>query len=159
MWVFENCCFCIDLKTGCFIIAYLQLVGEIIISTLMFLGIGAAQVLINSSDPDHRAAGATLMALCAVTLLFVAVLLAFTIVLLVGLHKNKSGHVKIFLIYSVIFMLFYIVMTIVEIAVTAPPAQNIVTSVFYILLDIYFLLVLRSYWVKMGSGNALYGNA
>ncbi|CAK1583034.1 unnamed protein product [Parnassius mnemosyne] len=159
MWVFENCCFCIDLRTGCFIIAYLQMVGEIIITTMSFLGIGTAQVLINSSDPDNRAIGLALMVVCVITLLFVVVFLAFTIVLLVGLHKNKPGHVKLFLIYSVVFMVFYIVSVIVNIAMTGPPALNIVSSVFYILLDIYFLLVLRSYWVKMGSGNALYGTA
>nr|XP_049700427.1 uncharacterized protein LOC126055412 [Helicoverpa armigera] len=147
---FNKCCFCIELRTGCLIIGYLNLIGNIVMILLSILGLAAAGVVTaQGKDEDVQAVGAVMFAVVAIMLVFLILFLAFTIVLLVGLHQYKRGHIKAYLIYALIFIVLYIIMFFASFASEHIVAGNVVRDLISILLSIYFLLVIRSYYLKM----------
>ncbi|XP_072944721.1 uncharacterized protein [Epargyreus clarus] len=128
--IFDDCCFCVELRTGCLIIGYLNLIGSIIatIMSIMLVATGSAIVSVYHDDPDVKTAGVVLLVVAIITLVIVGLLLAFAIVLLIGLHKDKPGHVKCYLIYSVIFLVLSFILFIVD-AATNASAGDIATRV------------------------------
>ncbi|XP_063364766.1 uncharacterized protein LOC134653360 [Cydia amplana] len=158
--IFDKCCGCIELKTGCLIIGYLELVGEIILSLLILVSLLAGGVAISSDKEDVKEVGVGLIVISAILLLALALLLAFTITLLVGLHKNKRGHVKAYLIYSAIFFVIAVVMFFSGLS-QGPPVSNIISNIIGLLIHLYFLLVIRSHYYKMdeASKGAIYNTA
>nr|ABK24774.1 unknown [Picea sitchensis] len=158
--VFDKCCGCIDLKTGCFIIGYLELVAEIILSLLILILLVGGSVGVASNKDDAQALGAGMLAIAVILLLVLALLLAFTITLLVGLHKNKRGHVKAYLIYSAIFLVLTVIMFFASFSQTIT-ASNVISNLLGIALHAYFFLVIRSQYHKMDDANkgAIYNTA
>ncbi|XP_045451748.1 uncharacterized protein LOC123660760 isoform X2 [Melitaea cinxia] len=149
---FSKCCFCIDLKTGCFILAYLNLVGVIISIILTGVGLGAI-ITLAQSNPELKHAIPAAIGLTSVLLIFMILALAFSIVLLVGLHKDKPEHVKSYLIFNGIFVGIYAVLLIITIILGQVTVQMICTRILQILITIYFLLVIRSYYIDMKSNR------
>ncbi|XP_047997687.1 uncharacterized protein LOC125235239 [Leguminivora glycinivorella] len=158
--IFDKCCGCIDLKTGCFIIGYLELVGEIIFSILILISVMAGGMAISSDDKELKQVGVGLLVISIILLLALALLLAFTITLLVGLHKNKRGHVKAYLIYSAIFFVIAVIMFFSGLS-QGPPVSNIISHIVGLVIHLYFLLVIRSHYHKMddASKGAIYNTA
>ncbi|XP_061717837.1 uncharacterized protein LOC133525555 [Cydia pomonella] len=158
--IFDKCCICIELKTGCLIIGYLELVGEIILSLLILVSLLAGGVAINSDDQEVKQVGVGLLIISVIMLLALALLLAFTITLLVGLHKDKRGHVKAYLIYAAIFFGIIVIMFFSGLS-QGPPISNIMSNIIGLMLHAYFLLVIRSYYHKMNdtSKGAIYNTA
>ncbi|XP_049875237.1 uncharacterized protein LOC126373225 [Pectinophora gossypiella] len=159
--VFDNCCCCIELRTGCLIIGYLNLVGDIILTILAILGLVAGGVVAaNGEDQSDKDGGVMIMVISVIFLLILLFFLAFTIVLLVGLHKNKRGHVKAYLIVSVICLVLSIIMFLASFAGTVT-ASDIVSKLISFALSIYFILVIRSYYYKMDDNKrpAIYNAA
>ncbi|XP_068630846.1 uncharacterized protein [Battus philenor] len=151
MWVFDKCCICIELRTGCFIIGYLQLVTQAILAIVSIVGLMAGIVLLQKSDEENHKIGLILVIAFVIMLLMLVPYLAFTIVYVVGLHKNKPGHVKAYLIFSVAFLFIYGVIIIAQIA--SGSTASFIQNIFYFLLNIYYLLVIRSYWLQMRGIN------
>ncbi|KAJ8719388.1 hypothetical protein PYW08_011563 [Mythimna loreyi] len=170
MFEFNKCCFCIDLRSGCLIIGYLNLIGNIIMVLLSIVTLATSAVaksLINENEElkDSREGlqvmTTVLIAVVAIMLVFFILFLAFTIVLLVGLHKHKRGHIKAYLIYALIFIILSVIMFFAGFAGTQS-AGEIIKQIFIILLNIYFLLVIRSYYLKMDDPSnkpAVYNTA
>ncbi|XP_063625360.1 uncharacterized protein LOC134797069 [Cydia splendana] len=158
--IFDKCCGCIELKTGCLIIGYLELVGEIILSLLILVSLLAGGVAISSDKEDVKEVGVGLIVISVILLLALALLLAFTITLLVGLHKNKRGHVKAYLIYSAIFFVIAVVMFFAGLS-QGPPISNIISNIITLVIHLYFLMVIRSHYHKMddASKGAIYNTA
>ncbi|MBN4742889.1 hypothetical protein H4F41_25020, partial [Escherichia coli] len=96
----SNCCFCVELRTGSLIIGYLSLVGNIILTIASIMGIaGSAYIMQNGKDQDTQDAGLIALIVVIIAFIFILINLIMNIVLLVGLHKYKRGHVKAYLIY------------------------------------------------------------
>ncbi|CAH0591454.1 unnamed protein product [Chrysodeixis includens] len=108
---FTKCCFCIPLKTGCFVLGYISLVLNFVISmffigTLVFLGIythGFRYIRYKLDEdgeqiPDEDSLDRTKFNLTIIVILLVACLnvgwLVMNVVLLIGLHRKKPGHIK-----------------------------------------------------------------
>lgn len=157
---FNKCCFCIDLRTGCLIIGYLNLIANLVVMLVLSLGLVATGAIASGALNDKdlpsetneniKTVGAFMLGIFVVTMVFLILFLAFTIVLLVGLHQYKRGHVKAYLIFSVIFVVLSVIMFFVSFG-GAVTAGVIVRQLFTILLNIYFLLVIRSYYLKMDN--------
>lgn len=160
--VFDTCCGCIELRTGCLIIGYLQLVAQIIFSILILVLLTAGGVEAASDDKTAQQGGTLLIALSIIMLIFLILFLTFTIVLLVGLHKDKPGHVKAYIIFATIFLVINVITFLAGFANTPIKAGNVVGNLLGLLLSLYFLLVIRSHYVKMGDsskGPAVYSAA
>lgn len=160
--IFDKCCLCIDLKTGCFIIGYLNLIANIILIIFTGLSLGAGIAIASEDEEKYHRAGVIITAISGLLLLFLILFLAFAIVLLVGLHQDKAGHVKAYLIYSVVFTILYVIYAIINIAGGNANATQIVQQIISLLLNIYFLLVIRSHYYRMkdpSRGPAVYNTA
>ncbi|CAB3227858.1 unnamed protein product [Arctia plantaginis] len=145
----NNCCFFVGLRTGSLIIGYLNFIWNVlVIGTLIAAMVTAAQIAADTSDKDTKMAAELTLALLGIALIFVIVNLLVTCLLLVGIHKHKRGYIKAYLIYTCIFIIFAIVDFIASIAKGAP-ASNIVQNLFSLLFSIYYLVVIRSYYMKM----------
>ncbi|KAJ8720011.1 hypothetical protein PYW07_012054 [Mythimna separata] len=167
---FNKCCFCIDLRSGCLIIGYLNLIGNIILILLSIIAMattGVANAIINDNEEfkDARESmhvmATVIFAILVIMLIFYLLFLAFTIVLLVGLHQHKRGHIKAYLIYALIFIVLSIIMFFASFGGTIT-AGEIIRQLVLILLNIYFVLVIRSYYLKMDDPSnkpAVYNTA
>ncbi|KAF9823387.1 hypothetical protein SFRURICE_006600 [Spodoptera frugiperda] len=163
-FVFDKCCFCIELRTGCLIIGYLNLIGNIIAILMSIIGLAAAGVVTAEGDKEDgtQAVGAVALAVIGILLIFFILFLTFSIVLLVGLHKHKRGHIKAYLIYTVIFLVLYVIMFFAGFAASHINGGVVARDLISILLSIYFLLVIRSYYLKMDDPSnkpAVYNTA
>ncbi|GBP49366.1 hypothetical protein EVAR_24671_1 [Eumeta japonica] len=152
----DTCCECVELRTGCLIIGYLQLVFEIVGATFLLMGLTvgpavASVVLRTDCTESHTddAQGRTLLFICAVSLLAIVLGLAFTITLLVGVHMNKRRHVKAYLIYLTIFLMLSVVMFFVSLSSIKYNTDGIIGYYISCALNAYFLLVVRSYYYRM----------
>lgn len=159
---FNKCCFCVDLRVGSFIIGYLGLVGCIIMTLLSIVGlVASAYITVNGDTKQAQMIGGFALAVMCIVLVIVVLHLIFDIILLIGLHKNKRGHVKAYLVFVTIFIVISILAFISSIA-NGSPAGEIVKSLLTILFSAYFLLVIRSYYLKMDDATkrpAVYNTA
>ncbi|XP_045774064.1 uncharacterized protein LOC123873302 [Maniola jurtina] len=157
-FVFDTCCCCIPLRTGCLILGYLQLVAYILYGIFSVLGIGSGVALMHVTDglenkeDDMRvkAIATIVILLSALILVVILIALPFTIVLLVGLHKERRNYIKIYLIFAVIALVINVVVDLSKFSGGYAPMKQLPSSIIGTLLSIYFLLVLRSQYIKMG---------
>ncbi|XP_075977261.1 uncharacterized protein LOC142977317 [Anticarsia gemmatalis] len=155
----NNCCFCVELRTGSLIIGYLNLVGSILTTIATGVGLGLGGYIIAEGDADHKKAGGVVVAVMALLLLLAIVNLIFSVVLLIGIHKYKPGHVKAFVIFYGICIVLSAILLIVNLSM-GTPFKDVVSSFLQIFLGIYFLLVIRSYHKTMNeNGPAIYDTA
>ncbi|KAJ8729048.1 hypothetical protein PYW07_006744 [Mythimna separata] len=110
--LFSKCCFCIPLKTGCFILGYISVTLNFFITlfyigTLSFLAFythgfryirlkknADGQMVPDSESMDKSRLGETVAVLFLVGFLNIAWFL-MNIVLLIGLHRKRPGHIKL----------------------------------------------------------------
>ncbi|XP_069360140.1 uncharacterized protein [Maniola hyperantus] len=149
MLEFSKCCFCVPLRTGCLILGYINLVASAILAILFIVGLSA----ISQNDDANKNSVGTFVGVTVVTLLLVLALLTFSILLVVGLHKEKKTYVKAFLIYDLVFIVLYAILYVIKIATLPYDLGYILSTLAEILLSVYFLLVIRSHWVTMGGNN------
>ncbi|XP_075976575.1 uncharacterized protein LOC142976883 [Anticarsia gemmatalis] len=149
--ILDNCCFCIELRTGSLIIGYLSLIGSIILTLMAGIAMGLSGYYASEVTTDEQRLGAGILIGITVFILIIVLLnLIFSIVLLVGLHKYKRGHVKAYLIYTGIFIGLSILLFIASVS-TNPNVQHIFRDILQIGLSIYFLIVIRSYYKRMND--------
>lgn len=164
---FESCCFCIPLRTGTLVLGYLHLIGSllgIILSSLMIVGgavvtsgnvdLGAKEYHFNENDKNALAneqvvkmAGVLALAVGIILLILFIVHIVFVIFLLIGGHNSKPGHIKAYLIYSTVMVIIAVLLTIVSLI--AAPSAAVVSHFISYAIEIYFLLVIRSYMIKL----------
>ncbi|CAH0726863.1 unnamed protein product, partial [Brenthis ino] len=142
---FEKCCFYIPRKTGCLIIGYLNLIGSIIGLLFSIYGIVLGDQATRSSKPKHVDVAYMIIGSAVVLALIFLLAFAFCIVLLVGINKNKPGHVKAYLKYNLIFLTIHAVLLLLSIQIDA---------LLLLVLFIYFFLVINSYYTKMQEEKA-----
>ncbi|XP_026741815.1 uncharacterized protein LOC113503878 [Trichoplusia ni] len=158
----EHCCFCIDLRIGCLIIGYLNLIGDFALILMTILGLTALGNVGITFHGSMSVMGAIITSVFAVSLIVCTLFLVFTIVLLVGIHQHKRGHVKAYLIYTLIFLILYTIMFLAGFAGIGHTPLTIARDVISIILSIYFLIVVRSYYLTMDEPNlrpAMYNTA
>ncbi|CAH2265195.1 jg26654 [Pararge aegeria aegeria] len=131
---FNTCCFCVPLRTGCLILGYLHLIASIILAIVSIVTLAAVGAVVASTDPENinDSAVAAIIAVYVIVLILVAVLLTFSILLVVGLHKERRGFVKAYLIYYLIFIILYSIMFIVRCSTLPPDAGYIVGTLIQI---------------------------
>ncbi|KAI5634155.1 hypothetical protein NE865_13111 [Phthorimaea operculella] len=142
--VFDKCCCCIDLRTGCLILGYLSLIEEIFV-------IGAALYFLMSNNYNRASQEE---AIFIYILLFVMLFFFIvTIVLLVGIHKNKRSHVGTYLCVGAVCLVGGLISIVVSCISSSGPekAQNIIKNIVGYLFNVYFYLVIRSYYYKMNN--------
>ncbi|KAI5634154.1 hypothetical protein NE865_13110 [Phthorimaea operculella] len=159
--VLNSCCGCIELKTGSLIIGYLNLIGEIIFIIIGIIGLVGGGVVAAGAESEKEAHnGQAVMIVSIILLLIVLFFFAFTVVLLVGIHQNKRGHVKAYLIVGAVCLVLSLITTLASFA-TSANGTVIASRIISYIISVYFLLVIRSYYLKMEDSNkpAIYNTA
>ncbi|CAH0726762.1 unnamed protein product, partial [Brenthis ino] len=152
MLVLDFCCCCFPLRTGCLVIGYLNLIANIILAIYAILSLSAGISMAYSGLYSHQAS-TIVISVSTVLLIFILIYVAFTIALLYGLHKEKPRHVKAYLVYGLVFLIIYTVLFIVNLILGAHEPIGIVGRIVEIALSAYFLLVIRSQYVRMLGTN------
>ena len=153
--VFDDCCGIIKLRIGCFIIGYLNLMSSLYLLVHSVLGIikgkGLMQVTVSTYQSFIRTMGKHMVIMYSVILVASILELIFTILLLVGIHKNRRSFVKFHLIFNLIFLFLYVIGFILYLTTGEMSFVRLILDLITIGLTAYFLLVIRSYYVEMGK--------
>ncbi|XP_069360126.1 uncharacterized protein [Maniola hyperantus] len=157
MFLFDHCLSCvIPLRTGCLILAYVFLGSNFAIG---ISSINTITRLVNTmhllSEEDHHV-GMTAIVLNAVTLVLAVIAIPFNILLLVGLHKERRRYLKVFIMFQLAYLMIGVLLNIVVSCLGPSSIVGIVLTLVSFVLNIYYILVMRSQYVKMGeAANSL----
>ncbi|XP_075977036.1 uncharacterized protein LOC142977179 [Anticarsia gemmatalis] len=137
----ERCCWCLDLKSASFIIGYLELIGSLI--WLLVL-----QMFWMKFDVTGLEYYAGLVFVILIIILTMEVLnLVFSILLLIGLYKHQAGHIKAYLIFSVVNLIYVImIMGFAFNQIVLIMSMSVLLTLAY---RVYILAVVRSYYLSM----------
>ena len=160
----RNCCGCIDLRTGCIVIAILE-----ILIALGCLGITALKYSTGCSirmGSDRCMSGPSLVNVPGFVIGVILIVLLW-VLLLVGVCIRNPWVVLANLIGLLIFLIIRVVLFFVAITMmvdgewfdyfgtlTAIVTGLLVALVIHICLDIYFAVVIGSYYATMKSGDS-----
>ncbi|CAH1634919.1 unnamed protein product [Spodoptera littoralis] len=160
--LFSKCCFCVPLETGCFILGYISLILNFIIS-LYFVGTLFYMAFYNhdleyihnkvhNKDGEKISdyvEGSKIMTTVIVTILdggLNVIWFAMSIVLLIGLHRKRPGHIKFHVSVATIRLLLSIACVFFH--GTYMAHSTLVCSV-EIVLSAYFILLYYSYAILL----------
>ncbi|KAF9805145.1 hypothetical protein SFRURICE_013338 [Spodoptera frugiperda] len=122
--LFSKCCFCVPLETGCFILGYFSLILNFVISvyfvgTLFYMAFYNYdleylhnKVLKDGGTVTDYLDGSKIMTTVVVTILdggLNVIWFAMSIVLLIGLHRKRPGHIKFHVSVACIRLLLSII--------------------------------------------------
>ncbi|CAK1542745.1 unnamed protein product [Leptosia nina] len=163
--VFTKCCFCIPLRIGCFILGYLS----VIFNTLNTLGLLAVTTIIGVTthgfdhydppDLDDTTTGPMIEAVerpylnnIGVLLLVILAVnvawLAINIACLVGLHKKRSGPIRVYVAFATSRLLFAFI-GFIYVVMTAGYDERIIIHSIDLGLTAYFILVYYIYAMQL----------
>uniref|UniRef100_A0A2H1V4H0 SFRICE_010887 n=1 Tax=Spodoptera frugiperda TaxID=7108 RepID=A0A2H1V4H0_SPOFR len=159
--LFSKCCFCVPLETGCFILGYFSLILNFVIS-VYFVGTLFYMAFYNydleylhnkvlkdgGTVPDYLD-GSKIMTTVVVTILdggLNVIWFAMSIVLLIGLHRKRPGHIKFHVSVACIRLLLSIICAFFHGPYMAH--STLVCSV-EIVFSAYFILLYYSYAIML----------
>ncbi|XP_059061679.1 uncharacterized protein LOC131854579 isoform X1 [Achroia grisella] len=160
--LFTKCCFCIPLRTGCFIMGYFSLVIKLL-HTITLIGLiayfgytthGFDHFNMPEGIDDHQKANLVNIErpiLKRAELYFVIALLANFIWLfvnigcLVGLHKKRPGPVRLYVSFATFKLILSLVAIVYLLGTNKGNLITIIAELFIILLSAHFILVYYVY--------------
>ncbi|CAH0625261.1 unnamed protein product [Chrysodeixis includens] len=141
----EKCCVCFDLRLGAFLCAYIHLlyVLEEMIRVSVLLIIYEPP----KDEADPQAAMVVVYIMFGSTIVMSVLYLAFTIFLIVALHKDKPKPVLVF----IKFQYFLIGMTVLGFIryLSYYDVASLCYNLLALIITVYFVTVLKSYHKKM----------
>nr|XP_034832809.1 uncharacterized protein LOC117989555 [Maniola hyperantus] len=142
-FVFNQCCFCVPLRTGCLILAYLYLVSSVVTGIFSIYGIVGIVRIIPHIPGEYRHFVVTALVLNGINLVLNIIAMPFNILLLIGLHKERRIYVKLYVIFQSINLLIGVLLNIVTISLGESQLWTIVIVFVGIVFNTYFILVMR----------------
>merc|ERR1711953_75190 len=154
--LFPKCCCCIDLKTGVVVLGVLSAIAteNTMIGFSTLSGLGALIFGKMSQDGYHNSSQDAILAYYIVGAIFFFVHLISSILLSVGASKEKPLLLVPWMIMSLLGIGFHIVS--IVLAFVLPfwyfsPTGQLISSLFSILLTIYFEIVVLSLYNKLND--------
>ncbi|XP_047027625.1 uncharacterized protein LOC124635718 [Helicoverpa zea] len=158
-----KCCFCIPLRTGCFILGYISLILNFIITlffigTLAFLAVythGFRYIYTKQNEngenvPDEDSMDSSKLNSTVAIIILVGCLnvgwFVMNIVLLVGLHRKRPGHIKLHVCVATIRLVLSIAGVLIYGAHTT---NSMLVCCMEIALSGYFILLYYVYAVQL----------
>ncbi|XP_052741993.1 uncharacterized protein LOC112054418 isoform X1 [Bicyclus anynana] len=153
--VLQQCCFCcIPLRTGSLILAYLYLIGIIVNCGMTAATMITFTSYLAISSSELKLIFIKIIIILAFTLVINLVALPFNIYLLVGLHKERQRYVRIYIIFQIVFSVLTVLRQIVAVSMSSNiHIYGILQLVGHLVTNVYYLLVLRSHYLKMAIGT------
>ncbi|XP_045774065.1 uncharacterized protein LOC123873303 [Maniola jurtina] len=154
-FVFDQCCFCVPLITGCLVLAYLFLVGTVVIGIFSIYAVyGIVNIMPLVTGEAHHIVIAVLV-LNAVTLVLALISIPFNLLLLFGLHKERRSFLKVYLMFQLAYLIISELQNIVTFSLGFANIVAIVISLAGLVFNIYYILVIRSQYIRMGTASNL----
>ncbi|XP_013162407.1 PREDICTED: uncharacterized protein LOC106113897 [Papilio xuthus] len=150
----EKCCFFINWKVTCYIFAYLLLAlqtrtVEYCVTTVQYYFARVIQVDV-SPDSEYLAEVILFILFAGAFVIAVAVaVVAYTIVLLVGLYTENWKFLRNYLIFSVMMLVLFIIVSIMAELIMEKERSESVGNSIAIAFNAYFLYVIRSFWLTL----------
>ncbi|XP_052741994.1 uncharacterized protein LOC112054418 isoform X2 [Bicyclus anynana] len=146
----DECCSLISLKTGCLIFAYFYL-GYVLFNLTL-----SASILFTDVDTSSKVSDLLCVAsirelvLDPIPVVIHLFTLPFCVLLLFGLHKEKSTHIEIFMFFQLVCGTLTVLHRIIALSyANNGHATWITVMLAYIAWNIFFIFVLRNQVVQM----------
>ncbi|XP_045774063.1 uncharacterized protein LOC123873301 [Maniola jurtina] len=153
--VFNDCCCCIQLRKGCLILGYMSLVGNVVygFAYIILIYIIASEIKSTSELLENHRSNTTFLMIYAIDLILALISIPFNILLLNGLHKERRRFVKIYIRFQLVMLVLDILRKLVAMIMMSEKLDllTIAAVLIDLGLNIYFLLVVRSQYEKMGE--------
>ncbi|XP_075977259.1 uncharacterized protein LOC142977316 isoform X1 [Anticarsia gemmatalis] len=145
----ENCCYCVDLKTGALILGYMSGVSNLILITIAVCILHFDNfVLLVAIKEFYRTEAFIIYVIMIVAVAILIISLIFNIILLIGLHQFKPKCVKAYLIYIGIYINITFGLLIASIII-GTEVRFVIRDLVQLLISFYTLLIVRSYYKVM----------
>ncbi|XP_023949950.2 uncharacterized protein LOC112054406 [Bicyclus anynana] len=151
--VLEQCCYCcIPLRIGSLILAYLFLVGDIVNIILSITGFYSLVSILLTVPENYKSFVLKYTIIGGIDMVANLIELPFVVLLLIGLHKEKSKYVGVFLVFLVVITVLTLVQRIVSLSLSTPSVAHILwifVALVHIAFNVYYIVVLRSHYLNM----------
>ncbi|XP_075976799.1 uncharacterized protein LOC142977018 [Anticarsia gemmatalis] len=144
----KTCIGCVELRKGCLIIGYVSLVLNTLMSIILLSILITAGVLAGGTGVQVVWGALAIFAVISVVSMVIS--LGFNIGLLVGVHKDRPCPVRAYVIYTIVLIVLNIITVIANLSLGGDVASAVLDFVF-IAINIYFILVINSYYLVMTS--------
>ncbi|KAF9823393.1 hypothetical protein SFRURICE_006606 [Spodoptera frugiperda] len=145
----NKCCYCVSLKTGSILIAYFHLFSNLVSIQLFLLSwLLADWTAIISKDKEGEFDTYT-KAVIIVVIVTSIMYIPICVICLIGLNRNISHYVNLYLLYTLIYIVVIILLFIGNILTGHADLGFLSWDILNILLCIYFYLVVRSYYLSV----------
>ncbi|AAG02854.1 putative core protein [Betaentomopoxvirus amoorei] len=150
-FIVNNCFEFIDLKQGSIIIGYINILWNIL--NIIIFGITIDRI--NSYDFKHDEL-VILYNIVTIEIISSIISIFINILLLIGIYKRNTNFIKYYIIYSYVLTLIYILNLLFYLYYIL--YTGIVLFIAIILFNIYFLVIIRSYYYKLSETNSIINN-
>ncbi|XP_022826992.1 uncharacterized protein LOC111356749 [Spodoptera litura] len=150
---FTKCCYCVNLKTGSVLIAYFHLFSNLVTIQIFLLSWLLADwtAIISKKEGEFDTYTKTVIIVVIVTSIMY---IPIAVICLLGLHRNISHYVSLYLLYTLIYIVVIIFLFIGGILTGHADFGFLMWDILSIGMCIYFYLVVRSYYLSATSGAA-----
>ncbi|XP_013136373.1 PREDICTED: uncharacterized protein LOC106101625 [Papilio polytes] len=148
----EKCFIWINLKTGCYIIGYFLLAVHFVITSLAVYLSMTLSMNLSMDDPNAMKTLVDVLLLGQFAFPIGISNIKFTIILLIGIHKN----LRVFLRLYLIFATFMLAMNILCCFLLEFLLHKEISTSIAVLLNMvyaYFIYVIRKYWMHLNTAN------
>ncbi|CAF4857309.1 unnamed protein product [Pieris macdunnoughi] len=149
LYPFEYCCFCVDLRLGSLIIGCINLLGNIVLEVFACYGLEGGVLLQSLNIIGANELGVSLVVSNSILVVIITVFIGFSCLLLFGIYTNRRSFVKMYLIYALVFLVVYAITFFVQLGNGITGVGDIIEGVVTIFCNIYFNLVIKSYYDVM----------
>ncbi|XP_026741809.1 uncharacterized protein LOC113503875 [Trichoplusia ni] len=153
----DHCCFCLSPRTGCLVIGYFHLIciiAAMIYALLPFYVMYFTNFTKEVSAEDASMFFFSIYSTYGIKMILYSVYLIFTIILLRGLHQNKSVLVDAFIIFIYMVFALHMVYFIFCFAMHLGMILIEACDLIFLAVSFYFVLVLQCYHSKMKQEEA-----
>ncbi|XP_075977115.1 uncharacterized protein LOC142977230 [Anticarsia gemmatalis] len=148
-----RCCFIFDLKTGCIIMGSINALLSFTLLCVMIVftaEVGAVDPEVQfPGDIEKQAAITGLYAMCIILILMFLMKFIFDVVFIWGVSTERQTIIKAYMIMWIVF--FLLSMFIFFLNSPEFTGGTICTEVFYILHNIYMILLSNSFYKQLNS--------
>ncbi|XP_045774068.1 uncharacterized protein LOC123873305 [Maniola jurtina] len=153
--ILKKCCCVVPLRTGCLILAYLYLIftvgiGFVYIKELVSL---VVNTIIPKAPEDYPRFTIGLLVFYSISMALALIAIPFNIHLISGLHSERRSFLVIYVKFQLTNFTLSIFVDVVTMAMGNywSPAGAVVTMIAYFWYNLYYLIVVKSLYLKMGE--------
>lgn len=164
----KTCCFCFSTETGTKIIAWLQTIFSALGFVLLIFALVFSVQILDEQPENEMMKGTddssintktiTQSVIIATAIGIVVYIITFLLglFLLFGVHKRNMGYVRIWIISSVVLLIFSLIIIVIRLIlkIAGKDIADIISPIVSFVISAYFTLVVHSYYRETKSGTS-----